>query len=89
MTKNNDPFEGVFDCLQDKTLPTEGQKERMLDYVLLESKLQDISVLKKVGGWISVYPWRFAFGTAAVQAIVFTLIFGTEYTNLFLGIFGG
>jgi hypothetical protein len=89
MKKKNDPFEGVFDGLQDKTLPTDEQKEKMLKYVLLESRLQDNSTMGKVGRMITIYPWRFSFGAAAVQALVFTLIFGTEYTNLFLSIFGG
>lgn len=90
MKKSNDPFEGVFDSLQNKTLPTDEQKEKMLSYVLLESsRLQENCVLGKVGKWISVYPWRFAFSVATAQAVVFTLIFGTEYTNLFLRMFGG
>jgi len=89
MKKNNDPFEGIFDSFQDKALPTEEQKEKMLNYVLLENRLQDNSVLGKVGRWISVYPWRFAFSGAAAQAVVFTLIFGTEYTNLVLRMFRG
>jgi len=89
MKKNNDPFEGIFDSFQDKALPTEEQKEKMLNYVLLENRLQDNSVLGKVGRWISVYPWRFAFSAAAAQAVVFTLIFGTEYTNLVLRMFRG
>jgi Zn/Cd-binding protein ZinT len=89
MKKHNDPFEGALDSLQDKTLPTNEQKEKMLNYVLMESRLQDNSILGKVGKWISVYPWRFAFSAAAAQAVVFTLIFGTEYTNLVLRMFGG
>jgi len=89
MKKYNDPIKGVFDGLQDKMLPTNEQKEKMLNYVLMESRFQDNSVLGKVGRWISVYPWRFGFSAAAAQTVVFTLIFGTEYTNLVLRMFGG
>lgn len=89
MKKKNDPFEGVFDNLQDKTLPTDEQKEKMLHYVLHENSLQDNSITGKVGRWIATYPWRFAFSAATVQAVICTLIFGTQYTNLFLNFFGG
>jgi len=89
MKKQNDPFEGVFDTLQDKSLLTNKQKEKMLNYVLMESQLQETTFWGKVGRWITVYPWRFAFSTAAAQAIAFTLIFGTGYTNLLLSFFGG
>ena len=90
MKKQNDPFKGVFNSLQDNSLPTDEQKQKMLEYVLLESdRLQDKFVWKKVGRWIAEYPWRFAFGVSAVQAVVCTLLFGTAYTNLFLRMFGG
>ena len=89
MKKKNDPFEGIFDGLQDNTLPTNEQKERMLKNILMESRVQEISLLEKVENWITVYPWRFAFGTAAVQTAVCTLIFGKAYTNLFINFFGG
>lgn len=89
MKKNNDPFEGMFDSLKGGSLPTDEQKEKMLRHVLAESQLQNDSALARVGRWIAAYPWRFAFGAAAVQAAVCTLIFGTQYTNLLLGMFGG
>ena len=89
MKKKNDLFEGAFDSLRDQTLPTDEQKERMLNRVLMESRLQDATVWERAGKWIVVYPWRFAFSAASVQAVVFALIFGTEYTNLFLKVFGG
>jgi hypothetical protein len=89
MKKNKDPFEGIFDSLQDKTLPTNEQKERMLHHILMESRFQDITLWEKVDNWITIYPWRFAFGAAAAQTAACTLIFGTKYTNLFLSFFGG
>ena len=89
MKKSNDPFEGIFDSLKGESLPTGEQKEKMLHHVLTESRLRNNTALEKDGRWITTYPWRFAFGAAAVQAVVFTLIFGTQYTNLLLSLFGG
>lgn len=89
MKKNNDPFEGIFDGLQDNSLPTNEQKEKMLNHILLDNRLREETTWGKVGRWITVYPWRFAFSAAAVQAVVCTLLFGTQYTNVFLSIFGG
>jgi hypothetical protein len=89
MKKKNDPFEGVFDNLKYKVLPTDEQKAKILHYVLRENRLQDNSITGKIGRWITTYPWRFAFSAATVQAIICTSIFGTRYTNLFLNIFGG
>lgn len=34
------------------------------------------------------YPWRMAFGISAMQGILFTLLLGTRYSNLFLSAFG-
>lgn len=89
MKKKNDPFEGIFNNLTTDTLPTDDQKVKMLNYVLAESRLRDNSAFARLFRFISVYPWRFAFGAATVQAALFTLIFGTNYTNLFLRVFGG
>lgn len=89
MKKNHAPFEGMFDILNGGSVPTDAQKEKMLRHILTESRLQNNSALTRAGRWIAAYPWRFAFGAAAVQAAVCTLIFGTQYTNLLLGMFGG
>ena len=87
--KNKDPFEGIFAGLQDTTLPTNEQKERMLNNILLQNRFQEITIWEIIDNWIAIYPWRFAFGAASVQTAACTLIFGTNYTNLFLSIFGG
>ena len=87
--KNKDPFEWIFAGLQDTKLPTNEQKERMLNNILTESRFQTITLWEKVDNWITVYPWRFAFGAAAVQTAICTLLFKTNYTNLFLSFFGG
>lgn len=89
MKKLNDPLEKVFQSLEDTSIPTEKQKDKMLKQILLESRLYDDSTYTKIRRLISVYPWRFAFGVSTVQSVVFTLIFGTGYTNLFLNMFGG
>ena len=87
--KKNDPFEGVFDNLQGNSIPTDEQKHKMLRYVLTKDVQQDESFMQKLGVWITVYPWRFAFCASAVQTAVFSLMFGVRYTNLLLSIFGG
>lgn len=89
MKKNVDPFEGIFDSLYEKSLPTYEQKEKILNYVLLESNSRSSTVWEKAGRWIADYPWRFAFSVAVAQAILCTLIFGTAYTNLILSFIGG
>jgi hypothetical protein len=89
MRNNNDPFEGIFDDLYYKSLPTDEQKERMLNYILRENSLHDSTLWEKAGRWFAVYPWRFAFGIAVAQSVICTLIFGTAYTNLFLNLIGG
>jgi len=88
MKKKNDPFAGAFDKLEN-TAPTERQKQKMLSFILEESRLQERDFMQKLGEWIMVKPWRFAFCASALQAAAFSLMFGTRYTNLLMGIFGG
>jgi len=88
MKKTNDPFAGAFDNFEN-TAPTERQKQKMLSFVLEESRRQESGFLQKLGEWIAVKPWRFAFCASALQAAAFTLMFGTRYTNLLMSIFGG
>jgi hypothetical protein len=79
----------TYAILKDSALPTKEQKDRMLGKVLLEARKYDASPAAKISRWITVYPWRFAFGVAAVQAALCTLIWGSGYTNVVLSIFGG
>ena len=88
MGKNNDPLKNAFDVLKEIDRPTEQQKDKMLNYILAASR-QETSLRGKIIDFITVYPWRFAFGVSTVQAVICTLVFGTQYTNLFLSIFGG
>lgn len=88
MTNNKDPFKNAFEALKETELPTEQQKERMLNNIM-NSVGEEQSLWNRIHGLICVYPWRAAFGISTVQTVVFTLIFGTRYTNLFLRAFGG
>lgn len=90
MKHQNDPFKKAFDTLKNAVRPTEAPKEKILNQVLINiRRLDDNTVPSKLWKWASIYPWRFAFGVSAVQAVVFTLIFGTKYTNFFISFFGG
>ena len=90
LRENNDTIKKALEILQADIHPSIDQKEQMLKNILVEfrkeEKLNAFILLKQ---WITIYPWRFAFATSAVQAIVFTIIYGTKYTNLFLGFYGG
>ena len=89
MKKTNDPLEKVFDNLWENMPPTDVQKEKMLSHVLMSNRLHASTFGENIERWVAVYPWRFAFSAATIQAIVLTLIFGAKYTNLLLLAFGG
>lgn len=79
----------TYTMLENAALPTERQKEKMLNQVLLEYRKYDASLAAKAYRLIAVYPWRFAFGFSAIQAVICTMIWGARYTNIFLRILGG
>lgn len=89
MPKKDEFLKKAFEMLEQDGIPTEQQKEIMLNHILIESKAEKTSKIDKVKKLIVSYPWRIAFTASAVQAVVFTMIFGTQYTNLFLSFFGG
>lgn len=89
MLANHDPLKKAFDCIKEVEAPSEQQKEKMLHIVLTQGNQHEISLSDKIWRAISVYPWRVAFGVSTVQAVTFTLIFGTRYTNMLLSFFGG
>lgn len=89
MTKYDDMFKKAFSTLKKEALPTQQQKDAILSRILMESKANDVSTFGQLSKMVTVYPWRFAFVVSAIQAVPLTLIFGTKYTNLFLGFFGG
>ena len=88
MTGNKDSLKNAFDTLKESERPTERQKDNMLNYILSEGG-QEVTTWGKIRSFITIYPWRFAFGISTVQTVICTLLFGTKYTNLFLSIFGG
>lgn len=89
MAKKDELFERVFEELEQNGKPTEQQKDMMLNHILMQCKAENISGFGRLKRFVVAYPWRFAFTASAVQAVVFTMIFGTQYTNLFLNFFGG
>lgn len=89
MDKKDSLLKKAFDALEHNSLPTESQKEIMLNRIMLGCEDENSSGIEKLKRIVIVYPWRLAFAASAVQAVAFTLIFGTQYTNLFIGVFGG
>lgn len=89
MPKKDDFFEKAFKVLEQGGIPTEQQKDMILNRILMECKAENTSGIGRFKKMVVAYPWRFAFMVSAVQAVVFTMIFGTQYTNLFLSFFGG
>lgn len=73
---------------KDGVLPTDEQKELILKNILMENKNSEQNTWRKrVMNFVTIRPYRFAFSISAVQALLFTLIFGNDYTNLLLNIF--
>jgi len=79
----------TYAALRNATLPTEQQKKKMLNQILLECRKLDTSPAPKIYRLIFVYPWRFAFGLSTLQTLICAVIWGREYTNMVLRIFGG
>ncbi|HEX3075426.1 MAG TPA: hypothetical protein VHQ24_01005 [Lachnospiraceae bacterium] len=89
MKGSNDPIKKAFETLQGDTLPNLQQKDRILKQILLQVNEYDRDHIERLRRLITIYPWRFAFGVSAVQSIIFTLVFGNNYTHLILRLFGG
>ncbi|NLK71765.1 MAG: hypothetical protein GX285_01940 [Clostridiales bacterium] len=79
----------TYIILENDALPTKQQKEKMLAHILSEYHVYKASPAERLFKMITVYPWRFAFCFSTVQAVLFTMIWGTGYTNLILRVFGG
>lgn len=84
MPINHDPLQKAFETIRDVEVPSEQQKEKMLHIVLAQAHQNETTLREKIGRFVSLYPWRVAFGISSLQAVAFTLIFGTRYTNIFL-----
>jgi hypothetical protein len=89
MPINHDPLQKAFETIKDAEAPSEQQKDKMLHIVLAQAHQNEITLREKICRFVSIYPWRVAFGISSLQAVAFTLIFGTRYTNMFLSFFGG
>lgn len=89
MNRKDDFLKKVLELLKQESMPTKQQKDIMLDRILMECKRENVSEFGRLKKMVIAYPWRIAFATSAVQAAIFTIIFGTRYTNLFLGFIGG
>ncbi len=79
----------TYAVLENASLPKLGQKEKMLGEILPECRKYEASKAAKALRFITVRPWRFAFGLSAAQTLVCTAIWGTGYTNFILRAFGG
>jgi hypothetical protein len=89
MEYNDDVFHKIFESYKSGELPTEQQKSRMLDQILSRARSYDGDIQSRFLHFVSMYPWRFAFGAAVIQTALATLILGKEYTNVLIGIIGG
>ena len=88
MAKEDCFFDKAFGVLKDNTGLTEQQKDTMLSNILLECCKQETTGIGRLKELVITYPYS-RVSLSTVQALVFTMIFGTQYTNLFLSFFGG
>ena len=85
MKNNTDRFiEKSFETLNEISAPTNKQKETILQKVLIQSQSEKVFTRCSLKNIIVVYPWRFAFGASAIQAIALMILFGSNYTNIIL-----
>lgn len=89
MSKKDDSIKTALGFIEEVPMPTEQQKDKMLNHVLAACREETVSGFDSLREIVITYPWRFAFTASAIQAVILTMIFGTQYTNLFLGFFGG
>jgi hypothetical protein len=78
-----------YAALENAALPTERQKEKMLEHILAEYRKYSPTPAEKFLKLVAAYPWRFAFAFSTLQAALCTAIWDTGYTNMVLRIFGG
>lgn len=87
--KKHDDFNRFFTSIPEPDAPTKGQRQRMLDSIMTQAQQSEETPLLRMKRFVVTYPWRTAFGFSTVQALLFTAVFGTNYTNLVLQLFGG
>ncbi len=92
MKSNGDDFiKKALKSLEEEVKPNPKQKQIMLENLLSqvgEGAGKERSGLSRFGNMVTVYPWRFGFGVSAIQAVLFTLMFGSNYTNFVLQLLG-
>jgi hypothetical protein len=76
--------EALRDAAQEARL-SGAQKEKMVSRVINTAVPGKPLWRERAEYLVTVYPWRFAFGLSAVQAVLGTLIWGTKYTGLLIG----
>jgi|GEM_PF-1890157 len=64
---SDDTIQTAFKVLGQDGKPTEQQKDRMLDHILLECNEEKAFGIGRLKEFIIAYPWRFAFSASAVQ----------------------
>lgn len=89
MKDNRDDFiKKAFKSLDEGSKPSQKQKQMMLDRLLIQAQTEETSGLDRYRNLVTIYPWRFGFGVSAIQAVLFTLMFGADYTNFVLQLLG-
>lgn len=94
MKSNSDEFiKNALKSIEEEAKPNPKQKQIMLENLLSQVQTGDEagkerSGLSRFRNMVTVYPWRFGFGVSAIQAVLFTLMFGSNYTNFVLQLLG-
>jgi hypothetical protein len=89
MKNSTDAFiKKALKSLDDRAKPSQEQKQIMLENLLIQAQTGEASGFERLQKMVTVYPWRFGFGVSALQAVLFTLLFGSNYTNFILQLLG-
>lgn len=89
MKSNTDDFiEKALKSLAEESKPSQKQKQIMLENLRIQVQTAEVSGFDRFKNIVTVYPWRFGFGVSAIQAVLFTLMFGSNYTNFVLQFLG-
>lgn len=89
MKNNTDDFiEKALKSLEEGSQPSQKQKQIMLENLLFRVQTKEGLGVGRFRNMVIVYPWRFGFGVSAIQAVLLTLMFGSNYTNFILQFLG-
>lgn len=86
--KTDQWIQSLLKSVSRSALPTHEQTERIFKNVLHQAPVKHPLALRMMR-FAALYPWRFAFGVSAIQAVTCRLIFGTDYTRFIMGLLGG